>query len=72
MPRAPDDPIAKRVALSMLAQGAGTPSEIAELAGVSRQVVENWATRAGIDWRKIKRAKLAKAWRRAIAKPLRR
>jgi transposase len=55
------DPEAKRIALALLARGNGSPGEIAELAGVSRQVVEGWARR--LDWRKVKRAALTKAWR---------
>jgi hypothetical protein len=63
----PDDPVAKKIALSLLIDGIGPPSEIAHCAGVSRQVVENWARRAGIDWRKLARAKVAAAWRRRIS-----
>jgi len=58
------DPDARRVALSLLARGLGSPGEIADLAGVSRQVVEGWALIADMDWRQIKRARLAKAWRK--------
>jgi hypothetical protein len=47
-----------------LARGLGSPGEIADLAGVSRQVVEGWALIADMDWRQIKRARLAKAWRK--------
>jgi hypothetical protein len=67
MSRMPDDPIARSIALSLLARGIASPGELAEFAGVSRQVVENWARRALVDWRRVKRAKLAKAWRRAMA-----
>jgi DNA invertase Pin-like site-specific DNA recombinase len=63
MGRARKDPEARRIAISLLARGLGSPGEIAELAGVSRQVVEDWAKRAGMDWRRIKRSKLTKAWR---------
>ena len=68
MSRPPDDVVAKQVTMSLLAMGVGTPGEIAEFAGVTRQVVENWARRAGIDWRRIKRAKLARAWRKEMAR----
>lgn len=68
MPRPEMDPDARRVALRLLARGIGTPGEIAELAGVSRQVVEYWAAHAGVDWRKVQRAKLLKAWRKASTK----
>jgi hypothetical protein len=67
MGRMPDDPVARSIALSLLARGLASPGELAEVAGVSRQVVENWARRALVDWRRVKRAKLAKAWRREMA-----
>lgn len=60
------DPEARRVALSLLAQGIIRPHEAAELAGVSRQVVEYWCRRAGVDWQRIRRARLAKAWARGM------
>jgi DNA invertase Pin-like site-specific DNA recombinase len=66
MPRPVSDPEARRAALALLSKGIGSPSEIADLAGVSRQVVEQWAERAGVDWRKVKRANLTKAWRKAM------
>lgn len=66
MGRPAADPEAKRVALALLAEGLGTPGEIAELAGVSRQLVEQWAISAGVDWRRIKRSKLTAAWRRRM------
>lgn len=62
--RACSDPEARRAALALLTRGIGTPGEIAELAGVSRQVVEGWANRAGLDWRKVKHAILMSAWRK--------
>jgi hypothetical protein len=66
MPRQAMDPEARRAALELLAEGLGTPGDIAQLAGVSRQVVEQWADRAGVNWRKVKRANLTTAWRKAI------
>lgn len=66
MPRKAMDPEARRAALSLLAEGLGSPGDIAELAGVSRQVVEQWALHAGVDWRKVKRSKLTTAWRKAM------
>jgi len=56
----------RNAALALLARGIGSPGEIAELAGVSRQLVESWARSAGIDWRHVKRARLTKAWRHEI------
>jgi hypothetical protein len=40
-------------------------SEVAELAGVSRQAVLKWAMRQNIDAVEIRRNWLAKAWREA-------
>jgi hypothetical protein len=60
------DPNAQRAALSLLTRGLGTPGEIAELAGVSRQLVESWANSAGIDWQHVKRALLTRAWRQEM------
>jgi hypothetical protein len=56
----------RNAALALLARGIGSPGEIAELGGVSRQLVESWARSAGIDWRHVKRARLTKAWRHEI------
>jgi hypothetical protein len=48
----------------MLRRGLGTPGEIAELAGVSRQLVESWAKVAGVDWRRMRRAALGTSFRK--------
>jgi hypothetical protein len=56
------DPEARRTALALLARGLGSPGLLAEFAGVSRQVVEQWAR--DIEWRKVQRAILTKAWRK--------
>lgn len=63
MPRRCLDDKARRTALSLLARGMGSPGDIAGLAGVPTQRVEQWARRAGVDWARIKRSVLAKAWR---------
>lgn len=52
--------------LSLLRAGEANPSEIARLAGVSRQAVSAWARIAGIDWRAVRNAKLAAVWARKI------
>lgn len=72
MPRKPLDPDARRAALKVLSQGLGTPGDVAKLCGVSRQVVEQWAIHAGLDWRAIKSGKLWGAWDNAINKRRRR
>lgn len=50
----------------MLAKGLATPSEIATLALVSRQLVESWAKAAHINWREAKAARLLGAWLKEI------
>lgn len=46
----------------MLAKGY-SPGEIASVAGVSRQLIHEWAKSALIDWRRIRDADVSKAWR---------
>lgn len=62
------DPFARKVALKLLAKGQASPGELAPLAGVSRQVVEMWARRAGIDWRAKRDERLAMAWEKALGR----
>lgn len=64
MARRTRDPDTQRKALVLLAKGY-SPAEIAEHAGVSRQLVNQWARSALIDWRRIRHHDLAKAWRNA-------
>lgn len=65
------DPEARRAALSLLARGAITISEAADLAGISRQLMRYWCKRARIDWQRIRRRRIAKAWRKAVNRPIR-
>lgn len=60
------DSEARRVALALLAKGLGSPGDIAEFVGVSRQVIEGWARRAGVDWTRMRHAILAREWRKEI------
>lgn len=55
-----DNP-ARKAARAMLMEGIASPSEVAELAGVSRQLVNFWM--ADLDWRKARETRLAKEWR---------
>jgi len=57
--------LAKRAALYLLERGEAHPSEIAELAGVSRMTVYRWAAEAGIDWERALGTRLSVAWDRA-------
>lgn len=56
------DEEAKAVAIAMLRDGEITPSEAAELAGVSRQLVRQWCITAGIDWRRARNAWVSARW----------
>jgi transposase len=60
------DDRARRAAVKLLARGLASPSEVAKLAGVSRQLVNHWAS--SIDWRRARNEALAKAWRK-LARP---
>ena len=56
---------ARLAALALLRDGRATVTEIAGLAGTSRQLVRHWSIRAGIDAGAIQRARdryLARAW----------
>ena len=56
----------RRAALKLLSTGLASPSDVAELAGVSRQVVAYWIATAGLDWRTRYRSIRARAWRKAL------
>jgi transposase-like protein len=60
------DPDARRAAVALLRRGTITVSEVAALAGVSRQVVRYWCKAARIDIGKARSLMLAKAWRRTL------
>lgn len=59
-----NDTTKRDAALQMLKDGTASPAEVAQLASVSRQLVNYWA--AGIDWRKARAARLARDWRAAL------
>jgi transposase-like protein len=50
-------------ALELLIGGEATLSEVADLAGVSRQLVRHWAIQAGIDAPAERQKLLRKLWR---------
>lgn len=61
------------MALSLLSRGEASPAELAALAGVSRQVIEGWARRAGMDLARLRRdaegkrhRRLTEAWRKEM------
>lgn len=59
--------ITERAALSLLAQGLATQSEVAGLAGVSRQLVRYWVKRERIACERMRKSALVKLWRKALA-----
>ena len=62
---AKDSTEAKRsAALLLLSTGQASPSEVAELAGTSRQLVNHWCKMAEIDWRQARANCLMRAWRK--------
>ena len=61
------DEIGRNAALALLGRGMITPSQAADLAGVSRQLVAYWLKHAGMDWRRAWQRRQASMWRREIA-----
>lgn len=59
--------ITERAALSLLSQGLASQSEVADLAGVSRQLVGYWVKRDRIHCDRTRKAVLLRAWRKAVA-----
>lgn len=58
------DPAAKAAAVALLTKGLASQSEVARLAGASRQLVAHWA--ADIPIEQNRNAVLAKLWRKEI------
>jgi hypothetical protein len=50
----------------MLTAGEATPSEIARLAEVDRQLVRYWASVAGLDQAQARERWLVRAWRERL------
>lgn len=63
-PTTPNDATRDR-ALRLLRNGLASPSEVAEIAGESRQLVYYWIKSAGVDWQEARRARLDREWRKA-------
>lgn len=60
------DPAAKAAAIALLTKGLASQSEVARLAGVSRQLVKHWARDVPIE--RNRNAVLSKLWRRELAR----
>ena len=59
----------KADAIELLRSGLATQSEVAKLAGVSRQLVRKWVITAGIKPTAARREWLARAWGSLERKP---
>lgn len=57
---------ARAAAVAMVAKGLATPSEVAKLAGASRQLVRHWISREGVDWRAARESRLAHEWQKRV------
>jgi transposase-like protein len=58
------DPAAKAAAIALLTKGLASQSEVARLAGVSRQLVRHWAQDIPVD--RNRDAVLTKLWRQEL------
>lgn len=58
------DPAAKAAAVALLTKGLASQSEVARLAGVSRQLVRHWAKDIPVE--RNRDAVLTKLWRQAL------
>jgi transposase len=58
------DDSTRRAVLKLLRRGDATQAEVAGLAGVTRQTVQYWVARAGIDPLALRRRRLLMLWKR--------
>lgn len=61
------DPEARRAVLLLISRGLATVPEAAQLAGVSRHLIRRWCASRGMSVDRARKARLVKAWRRALA-----
>lgn len=54
--------------MNMLRLGIANLSEVAELAGVSRQAASWWAMTDGVDWRAERKTRLEREWEKQVSK----
>jgi len=54
----------KRAALRLMASGRATIAEVANMIGITRQSVRQWAVDASLDVTKARQAFLMKLWQR--------
>lgn len=60
------DPAAKAAAIALLTKGLASQSEVARMAGVSRQLVRHWAQDIPVE--RNREAVLTKLWRQAMGR----
>lgn len=63
------DEMARRVGLEILARGLMTPRDVAQVSGLSRQVVDHWVKSTGVNWRAAYQARISAAWNSAMKGP---
>lgn len=66
--KATTDETTIKAALRLLRRGEATLSEVADLAGRSRQIVRHWAKRSAIDATVTRSEYLKKKWAKLTAK----
>jgi predicted transcriptional regulator len=60
------DPKAKAAAISILSRGLATKSEVARLAGISKQLMHHWAKEVPVD--RARNTVLTKLWHKELAR----
>jgi hypothetical protein len=64
MPRNLTSPDDRKRALTLLAAGKVALPELAQVMGVSTQVLWNWCRAAGVNWRKARLTAVMREWKR--------
>jgi predicted HTH domain antitoxin len=57
---------ARLAAVRLVSRGLITPGEAAQLAGVSRQLVNYWLRRRDVEWQDRYHERLGKMWRKEL------
>jgi predicted HTH domain antitoxin len=60
------DDEARITAVKLISRGLITPGEAARLAGVSRQLVNYWIRRKGVQWQDRYYDRIGKVWRKEL------
>lgn len=54
--------------LALLARGEITLAEAAQLASASRQLTRYWVQHAGVDWKRVRNARITKAFQKEMGR----